>query len=157
MREPSPSGINPPLEGLSRTLGQVVHALLTRSPLGSHCCALARLACIRHAASVRSEPGSNSPLNRIVILSFFVRSQRPSQSTRVVCWTARASAQAYVPRFAIRSFRSAAGGPLFRGERKHRLSPIPWQGGSKNFSPKMPFLERFGGRSQVLGLRSQCG
>ena len=39
--------------------------LLTRSPLGTtRCChqmALARLACVRHAASVHPEPGSNSP------------------------------------------------------------------------------------------------
>jgi hypothetical protein len=39
--------------------------LLTRSPLGtSRCChrlALARLACVMHAASVHPEPGSNSP------------------------------------------------------------------------------------------------
>ena len=38
--------------------------LLTRSPLYSGSCPpfLARLACVRHAASVRSEPGSNSPV-----------------------------------------------------------------------------------------------
>ena len=40
--------------------------LLTRSPLGlPQCCHwldLARLACVKHAASVRPEPGSNSPL-----------------------------------------------------------------------------------------------
>ena len=39
--------------------------LLTRSPLGlpqcCHCMDLVRLACVRHAASVRPEPGSNSP------------------------------------------------------------------------------------------------
>ena len=39
--------------------------LLTRSPLGvTRCChrvVLARLACVRHAASVHPEPGSNSP------------------------------------------------------------------------------------------------
>jgi hypothetical protein len=39
--------------------------LLTRSPLGAtRCChqvVLARLACIKHAASVHPEPGSNSP------------------------------------------------------------------------------------------------
>ena len=43
---------------------QVTHVLLTRSPLYSrpegHF--RARLACIRHAASVHSEPGSNSPV-----------------------------------------------------------------------------------------------
>ena len=39
--------------------------LLTRSPLGLHRCChrmdLVRLACVKHAASVRPEPGSNSP------------------------------------------------------------------------------------------------
>ena len=39
--------------------------LLTRSPLGlpqcCHCLDLVRLACVKHAASVRPEPGSNSP------------------------------------------------------------------------------------------------
>ena len=36
--------------------------LLTRSPL-SYRSNFVRLACIRHAASVHPEPGSNSPLN----------------------------------------------------------------------------------------------
>ena len=57
--------ISPSFPGLSRTLGQVPHVLLTRSPLGLPWgCPqldLARLACVRHAASVRPEPGSNSP------------------------------------------------------------------------------------------------
>ena len=35
--------------------------LRTRAPLYSGCPFRARLACVRHAASVRSEPGSNSP------------------------------------------------------------------------------------------------
>jgi hypothetical protein len=59
------SGIRPPFGGLSRTSGQVPHVLLTRSPLGLHQCChwvdLVRLACVKHAASVRPEPGSNSP------------------------------------------------------------------------------------------------
>ena len=59
------SGIRPPFGGLSRSPGQVPHVLLTRSPLGlPECCHsmdLVRLACVRHAASVRPEPGSNSP------------------------------------------------------------------------------------------------
>ena len=59
------SGISPPFEGLFRARGQIAHALLTRAPLyslpeGSF---LVRLACLIHAASVRSEPGSNSPLS----------------------------------------------------------------------------------------------
>src|SRR5689334_5456264 len=59
----SSSGISPPFGRLFRTQGQVTHALLTRSPLYRGSCDpfLVRLACVRHAASVRSEPGSNSP------------------------------------------------------------------------------------------------
>src|SRR5690606_31764394 len=42
--------------------GQVTHVLLTRSPLVYPRRGLtARLACVKHAASVRPEPGSNSP------------------------------------------------------------------------------------------------
>ena len=59
------SGISTGFPVLSRSSGQVPHVLLTRSPLGlPRCCHrldLARLACVKHAASVRPEPGSNSP------------------------------------------------------------------------------------------------
>ncbi len=59
------SGISTGFPVLSRSSGQVAHVLLTRSPLGLlrcfHRMDLVRLACIRHAASVRPEPGSNSP------------------------------------------------------------------------------------------------
>ncbi len=57
-------GISPPLGRLSPASRQIAHVLRTRSPLyslpeGSF---LVRLACMKHAASVRPEPGSNSPL-----------------------------------------------------------------------------------------------
>ena len=59
------SGISSGFPLLFRSSGQVAHVLRTRSPLGLHrCCHRmdpVRLACIRHAASVRPEPGSNSP------------------------------------------------------------------------------------------------
>src|SRR5690348_12453898 len=57
-------GISPGFPRLSPTEGQVSHVLLTRSPLYSRSCPrfLVRLACVRHAASVDSEPGSNSRL-----------------------------------------------------------------------------------------------
>src|SRR4051794_35648810 len=59
------SGISSSFLGLSQTSGQVSHVLLTRSPLDlpQSCDWLdpARLACVKHAASVRPEPGSNSP------------------------------------------------------------------------------------------------
>ena len=50
------------------------HALLTRAPLASRRSGkLVRLACVRHAASVRSEPGSNSQVedkyNRLICIS----------------------------------------------------------------------------------------
>ena len=59
------SGISGGFPLLSRSSGQVAHVLLTRSPLGlpQGCPWLGpvRLACVKHAASVRPEPGSNSP------------------------------------------------------------------------------------------------
>ena len=45
---------------LSPAQGQVTYVLLTRSPLIFRR-RFVRLACIRHAASVHPEPGSNSP------------------------------------------------------------------------------------------------
>ena len=50
------SGISSSLELLSQTEGQITHALLTRAPLYLPEGFLVRLACVRHAASVRSEP-----------------------------------------------------------------------------------------------------
>ncbi len=57
-------GISPSFPRLFPTRGQIIHVLLTRSPLYSppEGDFLARLACVRHAASVHSEPGSNSPV-----------------------------------------------------------------------------------------------
>ena len=52
------SGISPGFPELSQRGGQVTHVLLTRSPLTRRS---VRLACVKHAASVRPEPGSNSP------------------------------------------------------------------------------------------------
>src|ERR671921_2815346 len=63
MREVVVSGINHRFRWLSQSQGQITHVLLTRSPLEYHRSGLsARLACVKHAASVRPEPGSNSPL-----------------------------------------------------------------------------------------------
>ena len=55
-------GISSGFPKLFPTQGQVIHVLLTRLPLYSRAEArfLARLACVRRAASVDSEPGSNS-------------------------------------------------------------------------------------------------
>ena len=68
-------GINHLFGWLSPCTGQVAYALLTRPPLSIMkiyrsfiSLFLARLACVRHAASVHPEPGSNSQL--VCILSF---------------------------------------------------------------------------------------
>ena len=60
-------GISSRFQLLSPTERQVSHALLTRSPLNLTSLdrsriplSPVRLACVRHAASVRPEPGSNS-------------------------------------------------------------------------------------------------
>ena len=56
-------GISSCFQLLSPCLGQIAHALLTRPPLEHQDRSPnvpARLACVRHAASVRPEPGSNS-------------------------------------------------------------------------------------------------
>ena len=62
---------------LSPAQGQVTYVLLTRSPLIFRR-RFVRLACIRHAASVHPEPGSNSPfdltlfytLSSVILLKF---------------------------------------------------------------------------------------
>ena len=60
------SGIRPSFPGLSQSQGQVTHVLLTRSPLiHPRRGFTVRLACVKHAASVRPEPGSNSPSRNI--------------------------------------------------------------------------------------------
>ena len=61
-------GISSRFQLLSPCIGQVTHALLTRPPLSHmHLCSeklrricFVRLACVKHAASVHPEPGSNS-------------------------------------------------------------------------------------------------
>jgi hypothetical protein len=57
-------GISPGFPGLSPMHGQVAHVLRTRSPLDPpRRQSPVRLACVKRAASVRPEPGSNSPLS----------------------------------------------------------------------------------------------
>ena len=63
-------GISSRFQLLSPCTGQVTHALLTRPPLspyhlppeGFRRYVFVRLACVRHAASVHPEPGSNSQI-----------------------------------------------------------------------------------------------
>ena len=67
MRSVYLSGFSYRFQQLSRTHGQVTYVLLTRSPLSLFGSKLprdfVRLACIRHAARLHPEPGSNSPFD----------------------------------------------------------------------------------------------
>jgi hypothetical protein len=60
-RIPSAYGITPRFRGLPPAGGQIGHVFLTRPPRECPEGHPVRLACIRHAASVDPEPGSNSP------------------------------------------------------------------------------------------------
>ena len=62
------SGISNRFQSLSQSWRQVTYVLLTRSPLSIRRC-FVRLACIRHAASVHPEPGSNSPFDLLIMFS----------------------------------------------------------------------------------------
>ena len=63
-------GISNPFGLLSPAGGHITHVLRTRPPLywGAEAPFLARLACVKPAANVRSEPGSNSPIKVFVLL-----------------------------------------------------------------------------------------
>ena len=71
-------GISSRFQLLSPSERQVPHALLTSPPLSSNSIGRSlyprnsvRLACVKHAASVRPEPGSNS-LKKFIYYSFFL-------------------------------------------------------------------------------------
>ena len=84
-------GISSSFELLSPTLGQVTNALLTRSPLGDPCTStrvLVRLACIRHAASVHPEPGSNSPQKNFTSEDVLVTTYGVDRRHKVVSFVA---------------------------------------------------------------------
>ena len=64
---PTLCGISTDFSVLFPTEGQVAHALLTRPPLSlkekqAFQVSSVRLACVKHAASVHPEPGSNSQI-----------------------------------------------------------------------------------------------
>lgn len=66
-------GINPAFAGLSPTTGHVpmYYSPVRHSPPGASTRAAVRLACVRHAASVQSEPGSNSSVQTCYCFRFF--------------------------------------------------------------------------------------
>ena len=75
MRSPMLRGITRRFHRLSPAQGHVAHALLTLSPVAAKVLLprdAPRLACVKPAASVHPEPGSNSSLYILIILSLFL-------------------------------------------------------------------------------------
>ncbi len=122
-------GISCPFEQLFPTSGQITYVLLTRSPLttlsastlsnASHDfsrstpsrasteCWSVRLACIKHAASVHPEPGSNPPLNsqltsELLSTVFFCSPYLSFRHSSVVKVLALSSTQRTEPTYAFR-------------------------------------------------------
>ena len=89
-------GISTGFPVLSPIQGQVAYALLTRAPVAANALPhrdAPRLACVKPAASVHPEPGSNSPLfifklSAVYLLSLLFSSQTaPSVGSRRLCIT----------------------------------------------------------------------
>ena len=100
------SGRYPPLEGRSPTCySPVRHSTQGRSPFR------VRLACVRHAASVDSEPGSNSHV-KFAVLHFRSRSRASADRnclTRApVDWLLRCFVLVWWPDVALASYVAAA-------------------------------------------------
>ena len=79
MRPPLLCGISTGFPVLSPCGGQVAYALLTRAPVAAMVLPprdAPRLACVKPAASVHPEPGSNSPLSYIFFFFFSARAAR---------------------------------------------------------------------------------
>ena len=83
-------GISVPFGTLSPTRRQVTHVLLTRLPLDQGLLpSRVRLACVRHAASVDSEPGSNSQVKVVrpaPTPHSAMAKQKPFNAERLLIW-----------------------------------------------------------------------
>ncbi len=75
-----PSGISSGFPKLFPSRGHLDYVLLARSPLYSSEDFHVRLACLIHAANVRSEPGSNPSLDEFI--HFFLSRSRPARASR---------------------------------------------------------------------------
>ena len=78
-------GSNPPLGGLPPGTGQVAYALLTHPPLSrGRSPDPVRLACVKPAASVHPEPGSNSSLYSLFLAPYYIDAILPIYNKKVL-------------------------------------------------------------------------
>ena len=87
-------GISTPFEALSPSNRHVPmhYSPVRHSPPGASTRAAVRLACVKHAASVQSEPGSNSSVQSLQILLRLTQTLRESNDSLIIL------VQALVPR-----------------------------------------------------------
>jgi hypothetical protein len=167
------SGISTGFPVLSQTSGQVAHVLLTRSPLGLHQCChwmdLVRLACVKHAASVRPEPGSNSPSRSRAPKSPLIRESRlPGQLPHPPLWhqdghcCCPCTPRNIVPRrlsaltVATTEVVARTGFwlPLFRFQGANRPTDTPLQKGDVRVAPMSPGLAWSGASMLQVAVRA---
>ena len=145
-------GIIRALARLSQYAGQIAYALLTRSPLSLR---TARLACIRHATSVRSEPGSNSSLifKVLVLLITFVL------TPRIDSWsvTKHISDSFNLPggRSGLRPLPFGLSAVPFEGEANYRIFWDNVKGFSQKNSIFFHFFEKTRKNQNISSLKTQ--
>ena len=123
----SSCGISSSFPELSPSRRRVTHVLLTRPPLYSTPCGVfrVRLACVRHAASVDSEPGSNSHIESIQKPVFFAlsgcqRTEPAGPWLRASCPPVRSMIRDRLGRCKCRAEKSSDGADTDKRAQKHR-------------------------------------
>ena len=130
LTQPTTCGISSPFGLLFPTSGQVTYVLRTHSPLSPvlrpDC---VRLACLKHAASVHPEPGSNSPYDfyrsedrRILETSYRLPGTRPDNRVDHPTEMRQSPQAAYHGASSYHS--SVVKVPHFPRETKNRCKPI---------------------------------
>ena len=122
-------GITRRFHRLSPSPGHVAHALLTLSPVAVRVLLLhaaPRLACVKPAASVHPEPGSNSSLYILIILSLSLAlvSLRNWRSFKVdICYNISVLACTFLSVFSMNFFKTFTAPPFGFGRKNSRSFP----------------------------------
>ena len=139
-------GISTAFAVLSPSPGHVVDVLLTLSPLYYRSCprVLVRLACIRHAASVRSEPGSNSSINHFHEVHEEMKPAPKNTYRKSVSWFGagdKTCDPAFIQSRGLAPLSPSAVDDIINDQRFHRVKP---------FCERSAALARGGGRPSAV-------
>jgi len=130
MSFPGPFGIIHRFQWLFRSEGYVGYVLLTLSPLYLSEDFRARLACLIHAASVRSEPGSNPSVEFVLVYLSWSKSWLPRRPL-LANWCAQPTSQGLSEITLIFKERRASPsgpGPGAAGAARRSVLPRAWEG-----------------------------